>query len=112
MKPTAHFCRNAAAAVLSLIAALACSAQVRYLWEGTPMVGDQLVFTQVYSPHAPYRPSIHSNAAGAKADYADELQATAGASGIQVVRDDPEASVLRLERCRALGRRRRHFGRG
>lgn len=77
--------------------AIACGAQVRYVWEGTPKAGEKLVFTQVYYPHAPYRPAIHSNAAGAKAHYADELQATAGASGIQVVRDDPEASLLRLE---------------
>lgn len=77
--------------------AIACSAQVRYVWEGTPKAGNKLVFTQIYYPHPPYRPSIHSNHAGAKASYADELQATAGASGIQVVRDDPEASVLRLE---------------
>lgn len=77
--------------------AIACGAQLRYVWEGTPKVGDKLVFTQVYYPHPPYRPSIHSNHAGAKANYADELQATAHASGIQVVRDGPEASVLRLE---------------
>lgn len=78
--------------------ALACSAQLRYAWEGTPEAGDTLVFTQVYQPHPPYRPSVHSNHAGARATYADELQATAGASGIRVVRDDPEASLLRLER--------------
>lgn len=77
--------------------AIACPSQLRYLWEGTPQVGDQLVFTQVYYPHAPYRPSIQSNHAGAKAVYGDQLQATAGASGIQVMRDDAQASVLRLE---------------
>jgi len=77
--------------------AIACGAQLRYLWEGTPKAGDKLVFTQVYYPHPPYRPTIRSNHAGAKANYADELQATAGASGIQVVRDDAEATVLRLE---------------
>lgn len=44
-----------------------------------------------------YRPSIPSNHAGIKASYADELQATAHASGIQAVPDDPEATVLRLE---------------
>ncbi|MEN6424961.1 MAG: hypothetical protein ABFE13_06340 [Phycisphaerales bacterium] len=32
-----------------------------------------------------------------KATYADELQATAHAFGIEVIRDDAEASVLRLE---------------
>ena len=77
--------------------AIACGAQLRYVWEGTPKVGEKLVFTQVYYPHPPYRPSIHSNHAGAKANYADQLQATAHASGIQAVRDDVEASVLRLE---------------
>ncbi|MBW7862840.1 MAG: hypothetical protein H3C30_00330 [Candidatus Hydrogenedentes bacterium] len=77
--------------------AIACPAQVRYLWEGTPNAGDTLVFTQVYYPHAPYKPTISSNHAGAEAVYANELQTTAGASGIQVVRDDPEATILRLE---------------
>ncbi len=72
----------------------------QYVWEGTPKAGEKLVFTQVYYPHPPYRPSIHSNQAGAKANYSDELQATAGASGIQVARDDPEASVLCLEMSR------------
>jgi len=76
---------------------LACPAQVRYLWEGTPEAGDSLVFTQVYWPHAPYRPTISSNHAGARAVYADELRQTAGASGISAVRDDPRASVLRIE---------------
>jgi hypothetical protein len=76
---------------------LACPAQVLYVWEGTPKAGETLVFTQVYYPHAPYKPSIKSNHAGAEAVYADDLQATAGASGIKIVRDDPQASVLRLE---------------
>jgi hypothetical protein len=67
------------------------------VWEGTPKAGETLVFTQVYYPHAPYKASIKSNHAGAEAVYADDLQATAGASGIHVVRDDSEASVLRLE---------------
>lgn len=77
--------------------ALACPAQVRYVWEGTPNAEETLVFTQVYYPHAPYKPSISSNHAGADAVYASEIQATAGASGIEVVRDDSQASVLRLE---------------
>ena len=77
--------------------AIACGAQVRYVWEGTPKAGETLVFTQVYYPHPPYRPTITSNHAGAKAQYRNELEATAHASGIQVVRDDPQASVLRLE---------------
>lgn len=77
--------------------AIACGAQVRYVWEGTPKVGEKFVFTQVYYPHPPYRPMIASNHAGAKAKYHNEYAATAGAAGIQVVRDDPAASVVRME---------------
>lgn len=77
--------------------AAACGAQLRYLWEGTPAAGQKLVFTQFYCPHPPYRPVLRTNAAGAKASYADELQATAHAAGVRAVRDDPEASVLRIE---------------
>jgi hypothetical protein len=77
--------------------AIACPAQLRYVWDGTPEAGDKLVFTQVYRPHPPYRPSIRSNNAGAQASYADELQATAGASGMRVVQDAPEVTVLRLK---------------
>lgn len=77
----------------------ACPNQARYVWEGTPAAGQKLVFTQVYYPHPPYRARATSNNPnpGAKAAYANELQATAHASGIQVVRDDVEASILRLE---------------
>ena len=75
---------------------------MRYLWEGTPKVGETLVFTQVYYPHAPYRSLPTSNnpnpdARNSKAAYANNLQATAHASGIQVVQDNAEATVLRLE---------------
>ena len=77
----------------------ACPNQVRYVWEGAPTVGEKLVFTQVYYPHPPYRSRATSNNPNpnAKAAYANELQATAHASGIRVLRDDPEATVLRLE---------------
>jgi hypothetical protein len=77
----------------------ACPNQVRYVWEGTPAVGETLVFTQLYYPHPPYRSRATSNNPnpGAKAAYADELQATAHASGITVIRDDPETSILRVE---------------
>lgn len=77
----------------------ACPNQVRYMWEGTPAVGETLVFTQLYYPHAPYRARATTNNPnpGAKAAYADGLQATAHASGITVIRDDPEATILRLE---------------
>jgi hypothetical protein len=74
-----------------------CPAQLRYTWEGTPSVGQQLVFTQVYYPHAPYRARASTNNPGAVAVYRDTLQATAGAAGITVLRDDKDVSVLRLE---------------
>lgn len=75
----------------------ACPNQVRYLWEGKAEKGQQLVFTQVYYPHMPYRARAKSNNPGSKAAYDNDLQATAHASGIQVIRDEVEASVLRLE---------------
>ncbi len=74
-----------------------CPAQVRYAWEGTPDVGQQLVFTQVYYPHAPYRARASTNNPGAVPVYEDQLQATAGAAGITALRDDVDVSVLRLE---------------
>jgi len=74
-----------------------CPAQLRYTWEGRARAGQQLVFTQVYYPHAPYRARASTNNPGAVAVYGDKLQATAGAAGITVLRDDVEASVLRLE---------------
>ena len=43
-----------------------CPNQVRYLWEGTPAVGEKLVFTQVYYPHPPYRSRTVSNNPGSK----------------------------------------------
>ena len=77
----------------------ACPNQIRYVWEGTPAVGEKLVFTQIYYPHPPYRSRATSNNPNpdAKAAYANKLQATAHASGINVIRDDPEATILRLE---------------
>jgi len=77
--------------------AIACSAQLRYEWEGTPQAGDTLVFTQLYAPHPPFRPSAASNNPGAKATYSDPLQASAGADGIRVHRDDTAASVLTVD---------------
>ena len=77
----------------------ACPNQVRYKWEGTPVIGEKLVFTQVYYPHSPYRARATSNNPNpnTRAAYANELQATAHASGIQIVKDSSKASVLRLE---------------
>jgi hypothetical protein len=74
-----------------------CPAQLRYTWEGLPAPGQRLVFTQVYYPHAPYRARASTNNPGAVAVYGDQLQATAGAAGITVLRDDVDATVLRLE---------------
>ena len=77
----------------------ACPNQVRYVWQGKPEIGEKLVFTQVYYPHAPYRARSKSNNPNpqTKAAYANDLQATAHASGIQLIRDTPELSMLRLE---------------
>jgi hypothetical protein len=75
----------------------ACPAQVRYLWQGVAEQGQSLVFTQVYYPHQPYRSRASTNNPGAKAIYADEIQATANAAGVTAVSDDVEATVLRLE---------------
>ena len=77
----------------------ACPHQIRYVWEGAPPSGQQLVFTQVYYPHPPYRARATSNNPnpGSTAAYADKFQATAHACGIQVVRDDVAASIVRLE---------------
>lgn len=77
----------------------ACPNQVRYLWEGESAPGDRQVFTQLYYPHMPYRsrPTSNNPNPNAEAAYADERQATAHASGIRVLRDDPDASILKLE---------------
>ncbi|MHC4535544.1 MAG: hypothetical protein ACYS6K_16455 [Planctomycetota bacterium] len=76
-----------------------CPTQLRYAWEGTAEIGQQLNFTQVYYPHQPYRARASSNNPnpGLKAMYVNDIQATAGASAITVLRDDVDVSVLRLE---------------
>ena len=78
--------------------ATGCPNQLRYLWEGSPEIGETLVFTQVYYPHAPYRslPTSNNPNPGSKSAYANILQATAHASGIQVIQDSVEVSILRL----------------
>ena len=77
----------------------ACPHQVRYQWEGTPAIWEQLVFKQVYYPHYPYRARATSNNPNpnARAAYANELQATAHAPGIQIMKDSYETTVLRFE---------------
>ncbi|MCP4613942.1 MAG: hypothetical protein GY845_35085 [Planctomycetes bacterium] len=76
-----------------------CPTQLRYKWEGLVEIGQRLHFTQVYYPHQPYRARASSNNPnpGLKATYINDIQGTAGASVITVLRDDVEASVLRFE---------------
>ena len=73
-----------------------CPAQLRYVWEGTPKVGQTLHSTQIFYPHVPYRARPSTNNIGAKAVYrGGNFAATAGASGINVVIDTPETTLLR-----------------
>ena len=73
-----------------------CPAQLRYVWEGTPQKGDQKIFTQIYFPHMPYRNRSYNNNPGVQEAEKPTLQNTAYASGIEVIRDDATASILKL----------------
>jgi len=73
-----------------------CPAQLRYVWEGTPQKGDQKIFTQIYFPHMPYRNRSYNNNPGVQEAEKPTLQNTAYASGIEVIRDDSAASILKL----------------
>lgn len=74
-----------------------CPAQVRYTWEGLAESGQQFAFTQVYYPHAPYRARASTVNPGAKAVYSGgDIQATACASGITVIKDTVETTVLQF----------------
>ena len=73
-----------------------CPAQVRYVWEGTPQKGDQKIFTQIYFPHMPYRNRSYNNNPGVQEAEKPTLQNTAYASGIEVIRDDATASILKM----------------
>ena len=73
-----------------------CPAQLRYVWEGTPQEGDQKIFTQIYFPHMPYRNRSYNNNPGVQEAEKPTLQNTAYASGIEVIRDDSAASILKL----------------
>ena len=77
----------------------ACPTQLRYVWEGEATPGQRLSFTQVLLPHMPHRARATTNNPnpGGGAEYRNEMEATAGASGIHVVRDDEDVTVLRLE---------------
>ena len=77
----------------------ACPNQVRHEWSGRGVPGSPLVFTQAYVPHPPHRPRPVSNNPnpGGKAAYADVLEATAGAAGISVERDDPDTTIVHFD---------------
>ena len=74
-----------------------CPAQLRYTWQGKVKVGQKMVFTQLYYPHLPYRFRTSNNNPGAKVENRHDLQSTVGASGISVLRDDIETTILRVE---------------
>ena len=75
-----------------------CPAQVRYLWEGETHAGQRLYSTQVYYPHAPSRARASTNNPGATAVHrGGELGATAGASGITVLLDTLETTLIKTE---------------
>lgn len=72
-----------------------CPAQVRYTWTGTPQPGQTLHSTQVYYPHAASKARASSNMPGATAVFnGGQIAATAGASGINIVIDTPETTLL------------------
>ena len=72
--------------------------QLRYAWEGTPEKGERRHVTQVYYPHAATRFRATSVEPGARGVYDGGLIAsTAGASGIHVIQDTPDLTVLRIE---------------
>ena len=75
-----------------------CPSQVRYVWEGRPSTGQRLHSTQVYYPHAARKaPPVSNNPGGKGEDRSALFADLAGASGIQVVRDEPAVTVLRFE---------------
>lgn len=76
------------------VRAMEVPVQVRYAWRGLTQAGQRLLFTQVFYPHKAGMQLARSNAPGA-ARVAD-LAGTAGADGIQALRDAPELTVLRF----------------
>ena len=73
--------------------------QLRYAWEGHAQAGEKQ-FTQVYLPHRPYRTmptTTNPQAKSTAPTYANIIEATAGASTLQVMRDDPTATVLNIQ---------------
>lgn len=77
----------------------ACPTQLCYVREGGAQPGQQLSFTQVLLPHLPHRVRATTNNPnpGAEGAYRSDLEAAAGASGIRVIRDDVDVTVLRLD---------------
>ena len=74
-----------------------CPTQLRYMWQGKVEVDQKMVFTQLYYPHLPYRSRTSNNNPDAKVENRYDLQSTVGASGISVLRDDIETTILRIE---------------
>jgi hypothetical protein len=71
-------------------------AQLRYVWEGDAKAGERRHFTQLYWPHAPFRPRVASNQLGAQLEWlGGPHAATAGAGGIEALLDTPDTTVLR-----------------
>lgn len=80
--------------------AQACPNQLRYTWEGTPSAGQSMVFTSLYYPHLPYRPDKVSNNPSqgqTAAAWKNQREATAHASGITVIEDNVDQTLLSLE---------------
>jgi hypothetical protein len=71
----------------------AVPAQVGYHWEGDTRAGQKMDFLQVLYPHPPFVPGVNANLPGGESP---ELAATAGASGIKVLMDTPETTVVQL----------------
>ncbi len=68
--------------------------QLRYNWRGVTQPGQKLLFTQVLYPHKASMQLIHSNAPGAARP--QDMVGSAGADGIQALKDTLELTVLRF----------------
>jgi hypothetical protein len=69
-------------------------------WEGTPSAGQSMVFTSLYYPHLPYRPDKVANNPSqgqTAAAWKNQREATAHASGITVIEDNVDQTLLSLE---------------
>ncbi len=71
--------------------------QMRYVWEGRPVAGRRLTWTEVYWPHRPWKPRPSTNNPGATPVYDEgRIAESAGASAIEVLIDTSDTTVLRL----------------